>query len=374
MVVTTSKVISARWLARAAFVLVLAAVADMIGFADLASLAMVAVGGAGACLMLAGGYLFLAHRGVLRWVAFAVVVFAPVTVLVIFALHGLLWEALVAVALITLAVGAGRRALVTGAADPGIPSREVPPPRRAFLIMNPRSGGGKVVRFGLKEKAEALGAEVALLEGPGTVDVAALARQAVADGADLLGVAGGDGTQELRSSRALPCPPPESGWAIRGICGQTESRTRVIEGCRADRKMVYLLCGLDPVLAQVGPASRRLIGHRGGLRLARAQEARDTRRRDLTCRSFVPANPGNGNIAEFCDPPIDAQAQQALAHQTGDPATAAGQWAAIDHELADQAPWVPLYNPRNLTVLSARTGNYQFHSYWNLLIDQLWIH
>ena len=63
--------------------------------------------------------------------------------------------------------------------------------------MNPRSGGGKVTRFGLKDKAEALGAEVALLEGPGMVDVAALARQAVADGADLLGVAGGDGTQAL---------------------------------------------------------------------------------------------------------------------------------------------------------------------------------
>jgi diacylglycerol kinase family enzyme len=54
-----------------------------------------------------------------------------------------------------------------------------------------------VTRFGLKDKAEALGAEVALLEGPGTVDVAALARKAVADGADLLGVAGGDGTQAL---------------------------------------------------------------------------------------------------------------------------------------------------------------------------------
>jgi hypothetical protein len=33
--------------------------------------------------------------------------------------------------------------------------------------MNPRSGGGKVTRFGLKDKAEALGADVAMLEGPG---------------------------------------------------------------------------------------------------------------------------------------------------------------------------------------------------------------
>jgi peptide/nickel transport system substrate-binding protein len=93
----------------------------------------------------------------------------------------------------------------------------------------------------------------------------------------------------------------------------------------------------------------------------------------LTCGSFIPANPVNVNTAEFCDPPIDAQARQALADEVGDPATAAGRWAVIDHELVDQAPWVPLYSPLNLTVLSARTGNYQFHPYWNLLIDQLWV-
>jgi diacylglycerol kinase family enzyme len=63
--------------------------------------------------------------------------------------------------------------------------------------MNPRSGGGKVKKFGLNDKATALGADVSLLEGPGIVDVAALARQAVDGGADLLGVAGGDGTQAL---------------------------------------------------------------------------------------------------------------------------------------------------------------------------------
>ena len=63
--------------------------------------------------------------------------------------------------------------------------------------MNPRSGGGKVGRFDLVAKAERLGAEVALLDGAEHIDVAELARAAVADGADLLGVAGGDGTQAL---------------------------------------------------------------------------------------------------------------------------------------------------------------------------------
>jgi diacylglycerol kinase family enzyme len=186
-----------RWLARAAFALILAAAAVMIGFAGLGSLAMVAIGAVGACLVLANGYWFLARRGLVRWLAFGVLVLAPIAVLVIFALRHVLWVGAVALVLVALAIAAARLALTPVAADPGMPVRDAAPPRRAFLIMNPRSGGGKVAKFGLKQKAEALGAEVALLEGPGQVDVAALARKAVADGADLLGVAGGDGTQAL---------------------------------------------------------------------------------------------------------------------------------------------------------------------------------
>ena len=186
-----------RWLARAAFALMLAAAAVMVGFAELGSLAMVAVGAVGAGLVLAGGYWFLARRGLVRWLAFGVVILAPIAVLVIFALHHILWVGVVSLVLVALAIATARLALTPVAADPGMPVREVPPPQRAFLIMNPRSGGGKVAKFGLKQKAEALGADVALLEGPGQVDVAALARKAAAAGADLLGVAGGDGTQAL---------------------------------------------------------------------------------------------------------------------------------------------------------------------------------
>jgi YVTN family beta-propeller protein len=93
----------------------------------------------------------------------------------------------------------------------------------------------------------------------------------------------------------------------------------------------------------------------------------------FTCGSFVPDNPGNLNAAEFCDPRIDTQVRQALSLQAGGLAAATPSWTAIDHELTDQAPWVPLYNPRDLTLLSTRVGNYQFHPYWNLLIDQLWV-
>ena len=66
------------------------------------------------------------------------------------------------------------------------------PPDGVVLVMNPRSGDGKVARFRLVERAKAAGAQVRLTSP--NEDAAALARAAVADGASILGVAGGDGT------------------------------------------------------------------------------------------------------------------------------------------------------------------------------------
>jgi diacylglycerol kinase family enzyme len=186
-----------RWLARAAFGLMLAAVVLLLAVAGWRSLALVGLAAIGVCAVLAGGYWFLANRGLVRWLALILVIAAPVLILVTFALHGLLWVAILAVVLMLLAAGTGRIALRADGAPAAMPTKPATRPQHPFLIMNPRSGGGKVTKFRLDEKAEALGAKVALLEGPGTVDVAALARRAVADGADLLGVAGGDGTQAL---------------------------------------------------------------------------------------------------------------------------------------------------------------------------------
>ena len=72
--------------------------------------------------------------------------------------------------------------------------------------MNPRSGGGKVERFRLKEAAEALGAEVVLLllNWPGEAEVRRPAEDAEVQGADLLGVAGRDGTQALVAVLSSP--------------------------------------------------------------------------------------------------------------------------------------------------------------------------
>ncbi|MFL6294706.1 MAG: diacylglycerol/lipid kinase family protein, partial [Actinomycetes bacterium] len=187
-----------RWLARLALVAAAAAVLVAPVVAGLRqSIALVLVGLAGLALTLAGAWWALSNKGLVRGVAAALAVAAPLTVLVLYTRARLTWVVLLAVGLLVLAVAAGRAALGRDAIPERMREHDVPPPRRPFLIMNPRSGGGKVTRFGLKDKAEALGAEVALLEGPGTVDVDELARTAVANGADLLGVAGGDGTQAL---------------------------------------------------------------------------------------------------------------------------------------------------------------------------------
>ena len=190
--------VAQRWLARLALVAAAAAVlVPLLAIGFRASLAVTVTGVVGLALTAAGLWWALTHRGPIRWLAAAVAVLAPLVVLVLYTSRGLLWVVVVALGLLAVAVAAGRAALAREVVPERMREHDAPPPRRPYLIMNPRSGGGKVTRFGLKDKAEALGATVALLEGPGTVDVGELARAAVANGADLLGVAGGDGTQAL---------------------------------------------------------------------------------------------------------------------------------------------------------------------------------
>jgi diacylglycerol kinase family enzyme len=185
-----------RWLARLALATaVAAAVVPLVAAGVRGSLLLILIGTAGVMLTLAATWWFLAHRGLARLVAAGLIFVAPVTVAVTFALAEMVWVVLVSGALWWAALAAGRRALAMTAPAAAPVEYETPPPRHPFLIMNPRSGGGKVERFHLADRARALGADVSLLQGQ--VDVAALARRAIRDGADLLGVAGGDGTQAL---------------------------------------------------------------------------------------------------------------------------------------------------------------------------------
>ncbi len=70
-----------------------------------------------------------------------------------------------------------------------------------MLLCNPWSGGGKVATFGLAELAAELGVETVFLDKG--LDLAQLAYDAIANGADCLGMAGGDGSQALVASIAI---------------------------------------------------------------------------------------------------------------------------------------------------------------------------
>jgi hypothetical protein len=61
-------------------------------------------------------------------------------------------------------------------------------PRRPFLFINPRSGGGRAKRIALAERARERGIEPVVVGSED--DLAALVRRAAADGADALGMAG----------------------------------------------------------------------------------------------------------------------------------------------------------------------------------------
>ncbi|MEY9964206.1 diacylglycerol kinase family enzyme [Streptacidiphilus sp. MAP12-16] len=184
-------------LARVALLCALAAVVVLLAVTGMGGLLILPIGLAGLAAAAAGVWLLLAHRGVVRWAGAVLAVGAPVAVLVFYTRTGLWSAALGALVLWSAALACARSALRRVREPHGMHAVAGPLPRHPVLIMNPKSGGGKVGRFGLVEKAEQLGARVVLLDTSTYTDVAAVARRAAAEGADLLGVAGGDGTQAL---------------------------------------------------------------------------------------------------------------------------------------------------------------------------------
>ncbi|MFG2330817.1 diacylglycerol/lipid kinase family protein [Streptomyces sp. NPDC048604] len=194
---TGGGVVAARWLARCAVLAALGSVAVLLLGLGEGGLLVVGGGLAGLVACAAGGWWFLAHRGLVRLFGAVLAVAAPLAVLLLFTTDGLWKIALFATLLWVLALFLARAALRGTRPRKTRHGRSVPGPRRPVLIMNPKSGGGKVEQFGLVDRAEELGARVILLDPSTHQDVTALARQAVAEGADLLGVAGGDGTQAL---------------------------------------------------------------------------------------------------------------------------------------------------------------------------------
>ncbi|MFF8293116.1 diacylglycerol/lipid kinase family protein [Streptomyces sp. NPDC016309] len=185
----------AGW-ARAALLALLASAAVALVAAGLRSVLWLVAGLAGLALAAVGVWWALAHTGPVRWAGVFLSVAAPVAVLAVFAAAGMLGPALGSLVLWVLAVRAAQHVTAPGHTPSARDPVDAEAPRHPWIVMNPRSGGGKVERFHLAARAREAGARVVLL-GPEHEDVAELAGRAVAEGADLLAVAGGDGTQAL---------------------------------------------------------------------------------------------------------------------------------------------------------------------------------
>ncbi|HEU4865619.1 MAG TPA: diacylglycerol kinase family protein [Actinomycetota bacterium] len=111
--------------------------------------------------------------------------------------------AIVGIALLVVAAALGRWALGrdvrTLKAEPTAGAR-VAPAARGVLLINPHSGGGKAERLGLEGACTERGIEPVVLD-PGD-DLQALALDAIERGADVIGMAGGDGSQAVVASVA----------------------------------------------------------------------------------------------------------------------------------------------------------------------------
>ena len=90
----------------------------------------------------------------------------------------------------------------------------------------------------------------------------------------------------------------------------------------------------------------------------------------LGCDSFHPNSNSSPNIAEFCNKGIQANMDKAGKLGITDPAASNTLWAQVDHDVTDQAPWVSMFNPKYIDVLSDRVTGYQFSPQWYFLLDQ----
>jgi diacylglycerol kinase family enzyme len=146
----------------------------------------------------------VSRRGVIQITALIVAVAALAAVLTGLAFAGIsIWRlALVAVLLVVSAVCARHALRKTPKALRSAAShrRRAGRPWHPVLIMNLKSGGGKAERFHLAQECRQRGIETVILR-PGD-DLRRLAEDAIARGADVIGMAGGDGSQALVAAAA----------------------------------------------------------------------------------------------------------------------------------------------------------------------------
>jgi diacylglycerol kinase family enzyme len=147
----------------------------------------------------------LTKKGAARvvWIAVSAVAAVAVVWIQVAGGEGFVLSLLVRLALLGVALLLARYALardVRSLKQMETPGEPVPAARQGVLIMNLKSGGGKAEKFHLVDECRARGIEPVVLQRGD--DLLQLARDAIDRGADVVGMAGGDGSQALVASIA----------------------------------------------------------------------------------------------------------------------------------------------------------------------------
>jgi peptide/nickel transport system substrate-binding protein len=93
----------------------------------------------------------------------------------------------------------------------------------------------------------------------------------------------------------------------------------------------------------------------------------------LGCGTIHPNSDASPNIAEFCDQSVQSKINQAETEGATNPSGAAALWTQVDHADTNAAPWVDMFNPKQIDVLSHNVHGYSWSPQWYILIDRLWL-
>jgi ABC-type transport system substrate-binding protein/DNA-binding SARP family transcriptional activator len=94
----------------------------------------------------------------------------------------------------------------------------------------------------------------------------------------------------------------------------------------------------------------------------------------VRCSSFVRADPNDTyDASELCDPKVDRLIVAASAAKSQNPAAAPAIWQRAERQVLSDAPFVPTYNVQDVSLVSPRVGDFQYHPEWGVLLDRLWV-
>ncbi|MGC9269638.1 ABC transporter substrate-binding protein [Acidiphilium sp.] len=93
----------------------------------------------------------------------------------------------------------------------------------------------------------------------------------------------------------------------------------------------------------------------------------------LTCGAIHPGSDSSINIAGYCSKTYDKHVDAVLKTEITDPAKANQEWAAVDREATDAAPWATMFTPKQLDFVSKRVGDFVFSDQFHMLFSKVWV-